>query len=339
MKKKLFNVLIFYFILNFFNLVNAEHEKYYLQELPGNENLIYNELIKKYNKWNDESEGDYSCSKLAVTITYLVDIADCQYRKTSKYMKRNGLNVSQEFLDVEYDYYKDMRAKALLVAKRMNNYGIKNSKIDIQNWEDNYFEEFIKKKFYQRDIWKEYAIKEQKYITKITEDKLNEIVKKKEAENNYKDYWWIVVLLALGTFLLYTMTVKKPKINLIKKKKSKLKGRIAKYWAGEESLAFSFWGVSTIGVIIFQIPNYILISMGDAYIDNLSDISLLIYALYIISLIIYLVIAYVGCWRSAARYIKENLKKKKSAFWGYTSYFLIVLSVIRMFGQFLSEIV
>ena len=84
MKKKLFNVLIFYFILNFFNLVNAEHEKYYLQELPGNENLIYNELIKKYNKWNDESEGDYSCSKLAVTITYLVDIADCQYRKTSK---------------------------------------------------------------------------------------------------------------------------------------------------------------------------------------------------------------------------------------------------------------
>ena len=162
---------------------------------------------------------------------------------------------------------------------------------------------------------------------------------KVNENKNLKDFWWVVVLLGIGTFFLYTLTVKKPKINFMKKKKFKQRGRIAKYWAGEESLAFSFWGVSTIGVIVFQIPNYILISMGDAYIDNLSDISLLIYALYIISLIIYLVIAYAGCWRSAARYIKENLKKKKSAFWGYTSYFLIVLSVIRMFGQLISEIV
>ncbi len=166
----------------------------------------------------------------------------------------------------------------------------------------------------------------------------SKIEKNKKNQFNFKNYWWVIVLLALGTFFLYTTTVKKPKINFMKKKKSKQRGRIAKYWAGEESLAFSFWGVSTIGVIVFQIPNYILIGMGDAYFDNLSNISLLIYALYIISLIIYLVIAYVGCWRSAARYIKENLKKKKSAFWGYTTYLLIVLSVIRSFGKFLSEI-
>jgi hypothetical protein len=177
------------------------------------------------------------------------------------------------------------------------------------------------------------------YNKKIDSKNITQITNNKDDSKSYKDYWWVVVLLALGTFFLYTTTVKKPKINLIKKKKSKLKGRIAKYWAGEESLAFSFWGVSTIGVIVFQIPNYILIGMGDAYFDNLSVISLLIYVLYVFSLIIYLVIAYVGCWRSAARYIKENLKKKKSAFWGYTSYFLIVLSVIRMFGQLLSEIV
>ena len=154
----------------------------------------------------------------------------------------------------------------------------------------------------------------------------------------FKDYWWVVVLLALGTFFLYTTTVKKPKINFMKKKKSKQRGRIAKYWAGEDSLAFSFWGVSTIGVIIFQIPNLILVSMGDAYFDNLSDISLLVYFLYLICLIIYLIIAFVGCWRSAGKYIAMKIKKKQSALWGYTSYVLIVLSVIRLVVRVIKEI-
>ncbi len=151
---------------------------------------------------------------------------------------------------------------------------------------------------------------------------------KKKIE--YKDYWWVVVLLALGTFFLYTMTVKKPKINFMKKKKSKQRGRIAKYWAGDDSLAFSFWGVSTVGIIIFQIPNFILLSKGDAYFDTMSGASLLAYSVYLIFFFIYLVIAYVGCWRSAGKYISMKLKKKQSAIWGYTTYVLIVLSFIRL---------
>ncbi len=173
--------------------------------------------------------------------------------------------------------------------------------------------------------------------TKDKPEKTYDTSKVNETKN-LKDFWWVVVLLALGTFFLYTMTVKKPKINFMKKKKSKLKGRIAKYWAGEDSLAFSFWGVSTIGMIIFQIPNLILASMGDAYFDNLSDISLLIYFFYLICLVIYFVIAYVGCWRSAGKYISMKLKKKQSAIWGYTTYVLIVLSVIRSVLSVIKEI-
>ena len=338
MKKKLFS-LILLFSFFYFNISLAVHEQYYIEELKGDENVIYNTLIKKYNKWNDESEADYSCNDLPVTFSLPVDTADCQYRKTTKYMKRNELDVSQEFLDLEYEFYDDVRARAVLVTKSLEiaytrgNKHYERALDDLKKWQEYYAKEFKEKKFRQRDFWKEYAFNSQNEIKKLVKDN------KKKEKNNYTDYWWVIILLALGTFFLYTMTVKKPKINFLKKKKSKQRGRIAKYWAGEDSLAFSFWGVSTIGVIVFQIPNYILIGMGDAYIDNLSDISLLIYVLYIFSLIIYLVIAYVGCWRSAARYIKENLKKKKSAFWGYTSYFLIVLSVIRMFGQLLSEIV
>ena len=87
MKKKLFS-LILLFSFFYFNISLAVHEQYYIEELKGAENIVYNKLIKQYNKWNDESEADYSCNDLPVTFSLPVDKADCQYRKTLKYMKR-----------------------------------------------------------------------------------------------------------------------------------------------------------------------------------------------------------------------------------------------------------
>ena len=68
----------------------------------------------------------------------------------------------------------------------------------------------------------------------------------------------------------------------MKKKKSKQRGRIAKYWAGDDSLAFSFWGVSTIGLTMLQIPNWILLAQGDEIFDTMSDIGALFYFVYLI---------------------------------------------------------
>ena len=161
---------------------------------------------------------------------------------------------------------------------------------------------------------------------------------KKKKKINYKDYWWVVIILALGTFFLYTLTVKKPKINILKKKKTKQRGRVAKYWAGEDSLAFSFWGVSTIGLTMLQIPNWILLAQGDEIFDTMSDIGALFYLVYLIVFFVAVVIAYVGCWRSAAKYITTKIKKKKSAFWGYTTYVVIVISTVRVFASIITEI-
>ena len=160
---------------------------------------------------------------------------------------------------------------------------------------------------------------------------------KKKKKINYKDYWWVVIILALGTFFLYTLTVKKPKINILKKKKTKQRGRIAKYWAGEDSLAFSFWGVSTIGLTMLQIPNWILLAQGNEIFDTMSDIGALFYFVYLIVFFVAVVIAYVGCWRSAAKYIATKIKKKKSAFWGYTTYVVIVISTVRVFASIITE--
>ena len=57
-----------------------------------------------------------------------------------------------------------------------------------------------------------------------------------------------------------------------------------------------------------------------------------------IVLFVAVVIAYVGCWRSAAKYIATKIKKKKSAFWGYTTYVVIVLSTVRVFASIITEI-
>ena len=155
---------------------------------------------------------------------------------------------------------------------------------------------------------------------------------------DYKDYWWVVVILALGTFFIYTLTVKKPKLNILKKKKTKQRGSIAKYWAGEDSLAFSFWGVSTLGLTMLQIPNWIILAQGDEIFDTMSDIGALFYLVYLIVFFVAVVIAYVGCWRSAAKYITTKIKKKKSAFWGYTTYVVIVISTVRVFASIITEI-
>ena len=155
-----------------------------------------------------------------------------------------------------------------------------------------------------------------------------------DDRKSFKDYWWVLIILALGAFFLYTTTVKKPlrkfkKIKTIKK----TEGRIAKYWAGQETLGFSFWGICFLLLGALYIP---LIVLADAA-DNMSGFFLLIGVLYVVFFFVAAVVAYVGCWRSAGFYIKMKLKKKSSAFWGYATYVYLSLSVLRSVVAFFKE--
>ena len=50
---------------------------------------------------------------------------------------------------------------------------------------------------------------------------------------------------------------------------------------------------------MLQIPNWIILAQGDEIFDTMSDIGALFYLVYLIVLFVAVVIAYVGCWRSA----------------------------------------
>ena len=152
--------------------------------------------------------------------------------------------------------------------------------------------------------------------------------------NSFKDYWWVLIILGLGAFFLYTTTVKKPlrKFNKVKTSK-KTEGRIAKYWAGKDTLAFSFWGICFLLLGALYIP---LIILADAA-DNMSGFFLLVSVLYVVFFFVAAVVAYVGCWRSAGFYIKMKLKKKSSAFWGYATYVYLSISVLRSVFAFFKE--
>lgn len=156
----------------------------------------------------------------------------------------------------------------------------------------------------------------------------------KDNNESFKDYWWVLIILGLGAFFLYTTTVKKPlrKFKKIKTVK-KTEGRIAKYWAGQETLGFSFWGICFLLLGALYIP---LIVLADAA-DTMSGFFLLVGVLYVLFFFVAAVVAYVGCWRSAGFYIKMKLKKKSSAFWGYATYVYLSLSVLRSVVAFFQE--
>ena len=156
MSKIVFLILI---SLTFFKSASATHEKYYIQEKSGLNYSMYNSYIKDFNKWNDDVEADYSCKDLPVIRdSYLIDIADCQYNKAIKFMKRNNLNIDQEILDAQYAFYKDVRDR----AKKLHLKWIrdtKNLKSELKIWQEYYNSENESLKFYIRDLWTKLALR------------------------------------------------------------------------------------------------------------------------------------------------------------------------------------
>ena len=153
-------------------------------------------------------------------------------------------------------------------------------------------------------------------------------------KTNYKNYWWVLIILALGAFFLYTKTVPKPKKikRTTKSKPTGFKKDLTNYWQGKVSYGFSYWVCLTIIGTLIALPSFYFFT--DQFIDSASGIVLLILILYALFAIISQIYLIVGTWRSAEFYKAQKRKLKQSLIWGYLGQISIVLSLIRKFAEF-----
>ena len=151
---------------------------------------------------------------------------------------------------------------------------------------------------------------------------------KKSKDKNPLQYWWVVVLVGLVTFFIYTQTSKKiPKKKskkitsaLKKNKKTKSNFFLLKFYRGEETLGISYWIYYSIisGILVFLITVMERAKVNDSFVG--------LYSLLALS---YYIFAAIGTWRSANNYTKMKIAAKQTYGWATVTKVLIVLAMIR----------
>ena len=143
-----------------------------------------------------------------------------------------------------------------------------------------------------------------------------------------KNYWWVVILIGLGVFVVYTQTRKNiPKLKKIEKivtqnQKEKIDTNaniFIKFFRGNLSLAISYWGFLFSWGVIASIIFVILEKSKD-------DVLVGLFSIFTLALYVYL---YIGTWRSAENYKKEKIKKKLGYGWAIAAQVAMVLGIIR----------
>lgn len=152
-------------------------------------------------------------------------------------------------------------------------------------------------------------------------------IKKQKNLNDFKQYWWVIVLVAVGAFFVYMHTTKGlNKTKRITKKTDKNSGPIRKFFNGDVDLTTSFWGIYfgvglVLGLLFFSIEKN----------ETLAGL----FSLFI--LLPYTIFAMIGTWRSASKYKIEKQKKKEGTGWGTAAQVYIVLSVFRGVVEIIKE--
>ena len=149
-----------------------------------------------------------------------------------------------------------------------------------------------------------------------------------------KNYWWVVILIGLGVFVVYTQTRKNiPKLKKIERivtqnQKEKIDTNanvFIKFFRGNLSLAISYWGFLFSWGVIASIIFVILEKSKD---DDLVGL----FSIFTLALYVYL---YIGTWRSAENYKKEKIKKKLGYGWAIAAQGAMVLGIIRFVIEFI----
>lgn len=110
------------------------------------------------------------------------------------------------------------------------------------------------------------------------------------------------------------------------KKNKGLKKNFPNFWQGKLSLKFSFWLIFFLGGGLLSLPSFLI---TDAYVDSISETFTALLLIYLVFYYFYLIIAYIGTWRSAT-----NFKRKKDEWsWGTISKIYIVLNIFNAINK------
>jgi hypothetical protein len=108
-----------------------------------------------------------------------------------------------------------------------------------------------------------------------------------------------------------------------------LESGIKPFIRGEYSLPFSYWYVGFLCTVIVNLPLIII----EAQKVEPEGFGAFFYFLYVLAVIIYLIFANLGIWRSAGFYVIEKIKKKESGFWCYAARVTVILGILRFFVE------
>ena len=170
----------------------------------------------------------------------------------------------------------------------------------------------------------------------------NKSVQKNDyEEKSYKDYWWVVVLIGIITFFVYTQTTKN-----ISTKKKKLPTKIItksvkatsvvhnstnilfKFFRGEFSLPVSYWlWFVGIGVII----NIILTLIET---NGATEELFVISFLFFLAVYIYL---YIGTWRSAENYKLQKKRQNLGYGWAIAAQGIMIVGILKFIVELVKE--
>lgn len=145
-----------------------KYEKFLIKKKDGPEYFYYNLIIEDYNQYMIDTYTNNDCKNLPATLTYILDLTDCSYRSVKKNMRRNSINVNQDVIDAEHDFYTEVRSRAkTLVTKWNYNYpGDKKFEKELTEFMNFWKVQADNTNFYTRDIWTKYALRlNREYLT------------------------------------------------------------------------------------------------------------------------------------------------------------------------------
>lgn len=281
-----------------------------------------------YTKEFLQNDTQYNSNELLRYVYFKNGKGDVAYKGLRKY-ENNEVIIRGGWIDdkgVFYGVVNENTNKWIAYYEGGNTYssetGLSTTEVKkLVNESKKYFNDALQVK---RDVEK--LLGKQVVNTKVETSKLKKI-KKQKSQTNFKQYWWVVVLIAVGAFFVYMHTTKDlPKGKKVAKKTSKSPGAIKKFFNGDVDLTTSFWGVYfgaglVLGLLSFAIEKN----------ETLAGL----YALFI--LLPFTIYAMIGTWRSANKYKIEKQKKKEGTGWGTAAQVYIALSVFRGVVEIIKE--